>query len=584
MSKCGKPDNNLKLNHPELIKEWDYRKNIKPPEYYLSGSAKRVWWLCDKGHEWDAEIRERTSKKGRTCPYCNGQKPYRENNLAVNYPDIAKEWHPTLNGDLTPYDVLGKSAKKVWWLCKYNHKWDAVIHSRTRDNGTGCPECASSLQTSIPEIIIYYYFKNIFNDTVNKYISQLIIGKRNVEIDVFIPQLNVAIEYDGNWHSKKRKYDESKNKILNKNNIKLFRIRVPKLPILNDYGSTVFIDESYNGNKYNESLRKAIYLIGKYIIANFNDKVSDEQVAKLNELKTIDIESNIHEFINIKGAIFNENSLQFKSPSIAEEWHFEKNKTTPDQYPYASNIKVWWIGKCGYEWDDIIANRTVSNYKCPYCSGRRLCKENSLGYKNPEIAKEWDYEKNDKTPFDYAEFSNETVWWICSKNNEHKWDAKISNRSNFKGCPFCSSQRTFIGDSILIKFPEIASEWNYDKNGNLKPEEILPNSNKKVWWKCNKLGHEYLAIVQNRTKHGDGCPYCSGKRASKEYNLKVTHPNIAEMWDFDKNGNLTPEQVTKGSDKKVWWKCNNGHNWQLKVVYMTKREVPCKECKKQLKE
>ena len=70
--------------------------------------------------------------------------------------------------------------------------------------------------------------------------------------------------------------------------------------------------------------------------------------------------------------------------------------------------------------------------------------------------------------------------------------------------------------SISVLNPEIAKEWNYEKNGNLKPEFFAANSNKKAWWKCSE-GHEWQASIANRNKD-HGCPYCSGRFAIKNEN------------------------------------------------------------------
>ena len=70
--------------------------------------------------------------------------------------------------------------------------------------------------------------------------------------------------------------------------------------------------------------------------------------------------------------------------------------------------------------------------------------------------------------------------------------------------------------SILFSNPKVAAEWNYERNGNLKPEHFPANSNKKVWWKCSN-GHEWQSIIGNRNK-GRGCPYCAGKKILKSYN------------------------------------------------------------------
>ena len=119
-------------------------------------------------------------------------------------------------------------------------------------------------------------------------------------------------------------------------------------------------------------------------------------------------------------------------------------------------------------------------------------------------------------------------------------------------------------NSLLFSNPEIAKEWNYEKNGNLKPEHFASNSNKKVWWKCNK-GHEWQSKISHRN-NGIGCPYCSNQNVLKGYNdLQTLNPILANEWDYDKNGEITPDMVTLGSTRKVWWKCSEGHEWQAVI-------------------
>ena len=63
-----------------------------------------------------------------------------EYNLAVLYPEVAEQWHPTKNGDIRPENVIPGSDKKVWWVCDKGHEWDARVSHRAK-RGQGCPEC-----------------------------------------------------------------------------------------------------------------------------------------------------------------------------------------------------------------------------------------------------------------------------------------------------------------------------------------------------------------------------------------------------------------------------------------------------------
>jgi len=99
--------------HPNVAAQWHPTKNNGlTPSDVLPKSHKRAWWLCDKGHEWDAVICNRTkNKKSTGCPYCSGKLPSPDNNLKVKFPDIAKEFHPTKKakkyGGFVPKDMNG---------------------------------------------------------------------------------------------------------------------------------------------------------------------------------------------------------------------------------------------------------------------------------------------------------------------------------------------------------------------------------------------------------------------------------------------------------------------------------------------
>ena len=524
------------IDNAELMAEWNWERNTGfDPSQLTLGSGKNVWWKCSNGHEWQATVDRRSSGKG--CPYCSGRYAVKgENDLQTVNQDLAKEWNYERNNGLAPMDVLPNSNKKVWWKCSKGHEWQARINSRNSENG--CPFCT-----------------------------------------------------------------------------------------------------------------------GRFTISGEND-------------------------------------LQTVNPSLANEWNYKKNNgLTPNNVLPNSNKKVWWICGKGHEWQATISNRNNGN-GCPYCAGQYIIKgENDLQTVNPALANEWNYEKNNGlTPADVTPNSNKKVWWKCSKG--HEWQATINNRNRGNGCPVCDSERKtsfpeyvlayylekydlgvvhsykgkgyeldiyipskriaieydgyywhksktkkdleknqkckkdgiklyrireglpplkegsidyivqkdqknlskvlekilseIIGAnivvdlksdtiaienlreftekerSVLLSNPEIAQEWNYERNGNLKPEHFAPNSNKKVWWKCGS-GHEWQATIVNRNK-GRKCPYCSGKKVLKGYNdLQTVNPALAKEWNHEKNNGLSSTEVTPSSNKKVWWRCSEGHEWEATI-------------------
>src|SRR5690554_38831 len=131
----------LKLK-PELWYEWDFKKNNELGLDIWSatkGSEKYAWWICPKcKSSYKAKI---YSRMVSNCPYCASQKVNHTNSLASLRSDIAKQWHSTKNGDLTPHNVSCGSDNLVWWICDKNHEWRARVSDRTKNKG--CPYCSN---------------------------------------------------------------------------------------------------------------------------------------------------------------------------------------------------------------------------------------------------------------------------------------------------------------------------------------------------------------------------------------------------------------------------------------------------------
>lgn len=187
---------------------------------------------------------------------------------------------------------------------------------------------------------------------------------------------------------------------------------------------------------------------------------------------------------------------------------------------------------------------------------------NDLYTKNKALAEQWHPTKNeDLTSHDVAAGSDKKVWWKCAA--AHEWEARINDRSQGNGCPKCSGRFLIKGTNDLATInPPLASQWHPTKNGALTPKDVLPRSHKKVWWKCAVADHEWEALISNRLR-GKGCPKCSGRVVITGTNDLVTiNPTLAEQWHPTKNGLLQPNNVMPSANKKVWWICGKGHEWE----------------------
>lgn len=126
--------NDLASLFPEIAKQaigWD-------PTEVLPNSAKKVRWVCSKGHEWSAQIYSRLASNHEGCPYCSGKSVLEGfNDLATLNPALARE---AFDWDASKYSS-GSGAKKKW-ICSEGHIWKATISSRT--SGNGCPTCSTT--------------------------------------------------------------------------------------------------------------------------------------------------------------------------------------------------------------------------------------------------------------------------------------------------------------------------------------------------------------------------------------------------------------------------------------------------------
>jgi hypothetical protein len=191
---------------------------------------------------------------------------------------------------------------------------------------------------------------------------------------------------------------------------------------------------------------------------------------------------------------------------------------------------------------------------------------NDLATKYPDVAKTWHPTLNgDLQPTDVTSKSGRKVWWQCSNNPNHEWQATVAGRSNGSGCPYCSSIKILPGyNDLATTDPELAKEWNYGKNDTLMPTDVSKGSNRKVWWICEN-GHEYMSAPHNRSK-GKGCPYCSGNKIIVGLtDLESVNPKLAKQWHPTLNGSVKPSDVKAGSDKKVWWLCDQKHSYQATI-------------------
>ena len=367
--------NRLDLNYPEIAEQWHPTLNGELlPEQVVAYSGKKVWWKCPNGpdHEWRVPVSARTSA-GRKCPFCANQRVCSTNSLRARFPEICSEWHPSLNGDLTPDDVLAYTGKRVWWKCDKgpDHEWKQTPSVRL-SMGTGCPYCAN-LAVSVTNALSVQ-----FPELVRQWHPSL-----NGEL---LPGQVVSGSGKRVWW---------------------------KCSVADDHEWRTSIHKRTNGG---QGCPCCAIPIRKIVPSN---------------------------------------SLASTHPEILEQWDYDRNKMSPTEVAAGSPIKVYWICQKGHSYSQGVANKALLNAGCIYCAGQKVLPDgsNSLAAEYPDLIEEWDVELNAPiTPWQVRPMSHKKVHWKCRKPEcGFDWSAQISSRTSVgTNCPACVESGFNQGKSAFL--------------------------------------------------------------------------------------------------------------------------------------
>lgn len=341
--------------NPELAKEWHPTKNGSQTAFdFSSGSNQKVWWQCKikSKHSWEARIDSRNA--GSECPMCGRErKPHKDKSLAINSPAIAKEWHPTKNGSLTPMDVSFGSTKKVWWKCPKgdDHEWEASPNNRSK---AGCPICknkkavkSNSLGTINPELSSQWHPTKNGNKTPFTYtpISGVKVWWQCEKDNSHVWQASIAHRSNG------RGCPYCVNKKINKTNSLAALYPEITMEWYQEKNGIVRPDHvaPVSGKSYWWKCNKG------------SDHIWKSSVANRTRGRTCPICSG-HKVVS-------STSLPVTHPKLIKEWHPTMNKgIDPNLVSKGSEVSVWW--QCSknilHEWKAMIYSRTLG-VGCPYC-------------------------------------------------------------------------------------------------------------------------------------------------------------------------------------------------------------------------
>lgn len=538
-----------------LLQEWNWSRNKVRPEEISRGSGVVVWWKCKEGHEWEAKVYSRTH--GRSCPYCSGRKVNEENCLFTLFPHIAGEWDYEKNFPLTPKQFTAGSKKKVWWKCEKGHEWECVIYDRKK---TGCPYCSGkraseerNFEVCFPEIA-----KDWDKEKNGEYLPSQFSPHSHRKFWWKCRKLHswkTTIEERSRGRGCPRCYSQSSNIEFHILSELLYifpdashRVKIDNLEV------DVFIPEikigveidgyPWHKGKSSRDIKKEekLHRNGVFLI-----RVRDERLGAITSTdilyseKRVDI-SLLKQIINLMRMSGRLNDRHMK---------FATKYSKLDNFVNDELYRTLVAGKV---------------FASPEASLRSIF---------PKKADMWDQKKNGELrPEDVAAYSRIKVWWRCEKG--HKWEEWIYRVSSLsEPCPECKKLKFIKEQSLRAKSDGLLKEWDYGKNASLSPEDVSNSSGKKVWWKC-RFGHSWQAQISNRT-HGAGCPYCNSKKVDGNTSLYSLRRALMKEWDYEKNFDLEPRQLSVNSHKKAWWICSQGHSWKADIANRS-GGAGCPEC------
>ena len=201
------------------------------------------------------------------------------------------------------------------------------------------------------------------------------------------------------------------------------------------------------------------------------------------------------------------------------------------------------------------------------------------------LVHEWDTEGNHGLSPRYIGTASEyKALWRCPEG--HRWEKSVKARVGGANCAICANRRVAKGvNDLATLYPGIAAKWNFERNGDLRPEDVVPGTDKAVWWRCAEHPeHEWRRKVYLCVKREGRCPYCEGRKLLRGFNdLATKNPKLAKQWFQPLNRDLTPEMVTPGSQKTAAWKCACGCIWYARIdARARKNGSGCPACAGQL--
>ncbi|MFF1540684.1 zinc-ribbon domain-containing protein [Microbacterium sp. NPDC058269] len=395
--------NTLADTHPQLISEWHpvLNKGLHPEEL-LSGSARRVVWLCSKGHSYAQTPAARS--KGVGCGYCANHLVDPESNaLSVTHPELATEWHPTKNGRLAVDDVVAGSATKRWWRCAqmgHDYLMAPVVRSRI---GGGCPYCSRKKVDASNNLA-----------ATHPHVAALWHPTKNTSV-----HLERTLSGTGRrvWFRCPRGHEWAQvvNRQVRQPGCQRCDGRsVPAGTSMRDTHPQLAdeLDADLNGGITADNIHAAATPYVWWCCSRQHRWRTSPKLRSMGR-GGCQICSN-------RRVVAGDNDMSTTHPELAKEWHPTRNGTlAPEKVVAGTAKRIWW--RCadhGHEWL-ASGNVRIRGHRCPACMRVRVPGVNDLASTHPRVATDWDHSANGSTtPADVQATSQKPRWWRCAQGHQ----------------------------------------------------------------------------------------------------------------------------------------------------------------------
>lgn len=488
--------NDLATKFPDIAEEFvSAVTGIRTANLVLANSTTRAQWRCKKGHDFEQPVNKRTTA-GQGCPICVMQKIVPGvNDLATQFPDLAREWKRPKFGDATPATTAPGSGLLVWWNCKEGHEFLSRVYNRT-SSGSGCPYCAhrkllpgyNDLATTHPDLALEW-------DTIRN-------GKHS-PVDVF-PNSTRAVWWRCRVDPTHTFRATPSSRVQRGHGCQICSGKQVQKGV-NDLETAFPLLAVEWNHELNQGLRPSDLSAGSSKRVWWKCRFEHEwqQSPSARRTRGCPVCANQQFLVGF-------NDLETLHPKIARRLDLKRNElSSPSQVFAGGKKKYWWT--CpddATHYFEASIDGMVRGTICPVCTGHTVISGlNDLATNFPFLCKEWDVTRNGHLmPQRLAPKSNLKVWWICPVG--HEYAARIASRANGSGCPICDNKIVLAGfNDLQTTHPELARQWHPSKNEKYAPDSVVAGTQRAIWWAC-EFGHEWKVSGAQRLS-GTGCPSCA---------------------------------------------------------------------------